>query len=381
MSFTYDPIVEAQNLSRLRVLSPLRSPAVGQALVLYPHRGEPIVVLHGEVVPDARYGTHRYKCMVDIEEHPLTLQMNLPSRHAGFSFQGLIQLACRVGDPVEVVRRGIRNVSAALHEPIKRLLREVARDYEIGEFHEAEKALNRTLGALGGDTALRLRHVFVELQMDEAEAARGTRAFWDLQRETLLTGIRRQRHLDWLRRDGREGILSEIMEREGPRSVLDWTWSAETSERAEAFSVLDSMMKQSSPEGEPFDLVSAMRLYVERLDGDPSVPFGTGRPGRLRGSLAPGGPTSSPTAEGHDQGTNSLRDLNPQGNGIDTFRRAHTPAGPPDDEPAGGGTSVFETGNGRHHASQATPPVSRLRGARLTGKEEAEHARNSDRPA
>lgn len=213
---TYDPVLDSQTVPRWRLLNPLRPPAPGRALVLVPDSGVALTVHPGEEIPDARFGTYQSVFTVDLTEHRLVLEIALLSRDATFSFRSRVDVVCRVADPAEVVARGIRDMSGALYGHLRRMLRQVSRDYDIGEFHEAEEALNRAVRDVTGDSAVRLRNIHVELLVDEDEIAASGREFRDVVRETRLDGMRRKRHLDMIRDDGVEGIIAEIMEREGP---------------------------------------------------------------------------------------------------------------------------------------------------------------------
>ncbi|GLZ02644.1 hypothetical protein Acsp03_01110 [Actinomadura sp. NBRC 104412] len=66
----------------------------------------------------------------------------LVSRDPVFSFTGQVVVGCRVGEPAVVVARGIRDLGATLYDPIRRMLRPVAKRFDIKEFHEAEEALS-----------------------------------------------------------------------------------------------------------------------------------------------------------------------------------------------------------------------------------------------
>jgi hypothetical protein len=154
---TYDPIVESRALRLLRF--PLRAPEMGRVLVLVPRFGGPQTIHHGGSVPNAWMGVYQYSYLVDATEHRLNLHVPLLSKDPGFAFRGLVGLVARVNDPVEVVARGIRDVSAALRDHTKWALRQVSRDYDIAQFHEAEYALNATVRGFTGVAVLAVRHL------------------------------------------------------------------------------------------------------------------------------------------------------------------------------------------------------------------------------
>ncbi|TDB86953.1 hypothetical protein E1264_16245 [Actinomadura sp. KC216] len=279
---TYDPVLEQRPIPLIRVFNPLRAPAPGTALVLVPHEGHATTIRHGEPVPDARYGVHQYSVLVDLAEHRLAFEMPLVSRDPGFVFRGRVVVGCRVGEPAVVVERGIRDVGATLYDPIRHMLRPVARRFDISAFHEAEETLNQRLASFPGDSALRLRGSTVELLLDDDEIVKAARDYRDVRRRNRLEGMRRDEHLEWMNRHGVEGLLAEIMERDGPRAVLDWINRAEADERRELLDTLSKLFSRTGVDREPFDHIEAEREVVNRIIGGPNVAFGGTRPRRAR---------------------------------------------------------------------------------------------------
>ncbi|WUI02896.1 hypothetical protein OHR68_14165 [Spirillospora sp. NBC_00431] len=345
---TFDPVIEHKPIPMLRLLSPLRAPAPGTALVLVPREGTPITVRHGEPVPDAHYGVHQYSCLVTLAEHALAFEIALVSRDPGFVFRSRVAVQVRVGEPAVVVARGIRDVGGTLYEPIKHMLRPVARRFDIAAFHEADEALNAVLGGFHGDSALRLRNATVELLPDEDEVANSARSYRDVTRETRLDGMRRDRHLEMMRRDGTEGMLAEIFEREGPSKVLDWIAHAEATERAELLRLFEQLMEHTGADHEPFDHLDAERQIMDRLTGGSSVAFGgTRRTSRVRGGLTAPPATGPADASGE---TASAQTSYPSGPSQPPGPPG--PPGPPEDEPPG------------PPQDDAGPAPSRVRGVR-----------------
>ncbi|MEY9845885.1 hypothetical protein [Streptacidiphilus sp. MAP5-3] len=325
---TYDPVLDVQDLSWLRMLTPLRPPSPGRALVLVPHEGYAVTVRHGEEIPHARLGMYRQGITVDTTEHRLVLDMTLLSRDAAFAFRSQLALTCSVADPAEVVSRGIRDMSGALFDPIRRMLRSVSRHYDIADFHEAESALNREVRDLDGDRAVRLRNLHVELVIDPDEAAASGRAYRDLVRDTRLDGMRRQRHLDMMRADGVEGLLAEIMEREGPRAALDWIERAESNERDELMKTFKLVLERGDADREPFESADIERALVDRILSGSDAPFGGTRMSRVRGRGLP-----RPLAEG---AAARPVELAGEARSLPGEVVSQPPAAPPEDEPLPG---------------------------------------------
>lgn len=359
---TYNPILESEALARLRMLSPLRQPRPGTALVLVPNDGGAVTVHNGEPIADARVGRYRYRYLVDITEHRLALDVTLLSQDANFGFRAKVSMICRVGDPVQIVARGITDISHALYDPIKRMLREVARDYDVNQFHEAENALNVSMEGFTGDRAIRLRNVRVELLVDDEEVTTSGREFRDLSRETRLEDMRRQRHLTMMREEGIEGLLAAMVEREGPKVALEWIAKAEEKERAELGAVLDTVIKHTGGDMEPWAVEETIRPLIERVITRSGVPFSGSR---VRGAITSG--------SGRDAEPRRERLLDPNPPEPTVVPEASTPAPPPahesrppEDEPTGGHgtTRLGRTPDSGRDGDGDGKRTSRVRGVR-----------------
>ncbi|RNG20063.1 hypothetical protein [Streptomyces botrytidirepellens] len=334
---TYDPVLDSQALPRMRLLSPLRPPQPGRALVLVPDSGPALTVRPGEDIRDARFGAYQSMFTVDTTEHRLVLSIDLLSRDATFAFRSRVELIARVIDPAEVVARGIRDMSGALYGHMKRMLRKVSRDYDIAEFHDAEEALNATVRDFTGDSAIRLRNIHVELLVDEEEVATSGREFRDVVRETRLNGMRRKRHVDMLREDGYEGLIAEIMDREGPRAALEWVEKGRAEEREARLHAMRMVLERGDGHREPFEQAELERAVIDEvLGGDGSL--GGGRRGRLRGSLTAGTPGTArpegPTDRKADgRGEDDPAEPERRGALRGEVLRKPGDEGPPEDEP------------------------------------------------
>ncbi|WP_406446869.1 hypothetical protein OHB14_50240 [Streptomyces sp. NBC_01613] len=391
---TYDPILEVQDLSPLRLLNPLRPPVPGRALVLVPYAGPAVTVRPGDAIPSAYFGAWQSAFTVDIGDHRLVLELPLLSRDATFAFQSSLALTCRVTDPAAVVGRGIRDMSAALSDPLRRMLRRVSCHYDISEFHEAESALNDAVRDFPGDDAIRLSGLQVELLVDADEAATSGRQFRDVVRETRLAGMRRQRHLDMLHADGVEGLIAEILEMEGPAAAWSYIEKAEEAERAELRATLEMILKRGDKDREPFEIAEAERAVLGRVLGGSAAPFGGMRSSRVRGSALPPAPEPrevplhpySGAAVREEEPYETMSDLGPS-----PSSRPPVIEGPPEDEPVGpvgdvaspdpydprprGAASETPPPSSAVHASSpdsASRPISRVRGVRPPGPQGGE---------
>ncbi|MEU9097822.1 hypothetical protein [Streptomyces sp. NPDC048361] len=284
---TYDPVLRSEDLPKWRLTSPVRPPDPGRALVLVRDSGPSLTVRSGEEIPSSRFGAYSGMYTIDMAEHRLLLDIPLLSRDPTFSFRSRVDLVCRVADPAKVVSRGIRDMSGALYGYLRKSLRSVARDYDIAEFHQAEQALNAALAGFTGDDAIRLRNIQVELLVDEDEIIGSGREFRDVERETRLAGMRRRRHLDMIREEGVDGLIAEIMEREGPRAALAWIEKGEAEKREVRREVMRMVLERGDADREPFEQAELERAVLDEVlrEGDGLFEKAT-RSGRLRGTLA-----------------------------------------------------------------------------------------------
>lgn len=138
---TFNPIVEELTPSLVRLMDRLKSPAMDTALVLEPVRGEPVLVKAGEVVPGRFVGRYRKAVLVDLKTYQLAFTDEMPSADSSILISADVVLNCRVADPIEVTRSGIRDVTAALRPHLARVMHGVLRDYDISQLREANVAV------------------------------------------------------------------------------------------------------------------------------------------------------------------------------------------------------------------------------------------------
>ncbi|MEE1772746.1 hypothetical protein PUR34_32470 [Streptomyces sp. JV185] len=378
MELTYDPVLDRQPVPRWRLVNPLRPPAPGRALVLVPDKGAALTVLPGEEIPAARFGSYQSVYTVDLSEHRLILDIPLLSRDATFSFRSRVDVVCRVAEPAEVVARGIRDMSGALYGHLRKMLREVAREYDVAEFHGAERALNAAVSGFTGDSAVMLRGFHVELLVDEDEIATSGREFRDVVRETRLDGMRRRRHLDLMRDEGVEGVIAEIMEREGPRAALAWIEKGDAEQREACLSALRMVLERGDADREPFEQTELERAVLDGVLGGDDRLFGGIRRGRLKGALS----TSHGAAEEADlrapDPTDSLGDApgataprHPRGAPLRGEVVMPRSPDPPEDEPVPPASPMRPSREDDAGPSRTRPPVTDTRGtarpSRLSG--------------
>lgn len=306
-TITYDPILEVQDLRRIRMFTPVASPRLGTALVLEPTEGGPLVILAGERVPEPRIGNYRRSFLIDLGQYGLRLEEKLPSADPAFLFDGSVTFSCRVADPALVATRNIRDVTESVRLPLVRIMRTVARRYDISQFNEAESALNDALTSFTGDAAVYLSGYLMELFVGGEAAAVSSTTFYDVTRDARLDGIRR-RDMREVIAGGPDELVAQLLAKHGGDPSA-WLEHEAESRRVESEHLLRAMgiLTSAGDDSEPFDTKEERRRLLGNLlkdHGSPAVEMDRPvRRRRISGSLATAGPIDSPepvpaTAEG-----------------------------------------------------------------------------------
>jgi hypothetical protein len=144
---TYNPIIECVELRRVRVGSPLKAPANGTALVLERAVGEPLVVHHGDRVPEARLGNYRRMHVVDVATRGIGFSTSAPSSDHTFPFTVTVRFACQVTNPVAIARNDVTDMTAALSPSLTGIVREIAAKYDVLHPAKAEAEMRARLNS------------------------------------------------------------------------------------------------------------------------------------------------------------------------------------------------------------------------------------------
>jgi hypothetical protein len=146
MTQTYNPILETTELPRFR-LGPVRAPAMGTVLVVERAVGEPLVIHHGERIPDARTGNYRRMYLIDVANRGLAFTVEAPSSDAAFPFTVTVRCGCRVIDSVAIASDRVRDMTAALSPSLARVVREVASRFDVMDPAAVETAITASLNS------------------------------------------------------------------------------------------------------------------------------------------------------------------------------------------------------------------------------------------
>ena len=155
-TITYDPILETTE-------PPRAAPPPGTALVLEPPLGEPLMLMHGEHVPARHVAGYRRSHLVDVANHGLRLEAEVPSRIPSFVFAAVMSFHCQVTNPVMVATNDIRDMTATVRPRLVKILHAVAQRYDVLDGTVVEAAMNSALRRYYGNSAVRLGEFAVAL--------------------------------------------------------------------------------------------------------------------------------------------------------------------------------------------------------------------------
>ncbi|MGW0516124.1 hypothetical protein [Crossiella sp. NPDC003009] len=216
MNQTYNPILQRLELRRVRIGSPLRTPELGTAMVLERPEGKPLVINHGERVPDARFGNYRRMYLIDVANRGLAFTVTAESADPAFPFTVTVRFACRIMDPVAIARDSITDMTAALMPSLTAVIRETAANFDVLHPAAAEKAISARLNSAHDSPTMQLGGYSVSVAMVDAE---------DFVTERRKIRVRKQ-NFDSVRPiagGSREDMLAHIMSIDDgdPMALLD----------------------------------------------------------------------------------------------------------------------------------------------------------------
>ncbi|GAA1034736.1 MULTISPECIES: hypothetical protein [Amycolatopsis] len=169
MSQTYNPVLACEEVRRMRLGAPLRSPELGVAMVLERATGTPLVVNHGERVPDARTGNYRRMHLIDVATRGLSFTVLVASSDPAFTFRVTVEFACQVTDPVAIALNKVTDMTASLLPSLTSIARETAARFDVLEPAAASNAISARLNSARDSPTVRLSSYSVSVSMVDNE--------------------------------------------------------------------------------------------------------------------------------------------------------------------------------------------------------------------
>ncbi|MEU1663298.1 PE-PGRS family protein [Streptomyces sparsogenes] len=169
-----DPVLTVRPISRFEYTARRPAVAIDHALVFVTAKGSYDTYIPPHRPSRADCATRRYTAVyeVDMGNHPVRLDLELPSDDDAFHFGATAELTWRVADPACFVTSGERDVPARLDREFQQLARPVSRGFPIEDSAAAERALQLAVegGAFGTGIGLRVSCV-VRLRLDDEAIA------------------------------------------------------------------------------------------------------------------------------------------------------------------------------------------------------------------
>lgn len=229
MGSTYNPLIGQQAQPRSRLLGRRDAPEPGVALVVH-REGRPLVALADPTdrltAGESRWANIKAIYKVDLTDHLLGFEGQLPCAGHASSFQVQLQVGCAVKDPVGVVARGVSDAASALERVLMDAMAEISQRFAAEEATLAGQAIRSALvereRTVGFSSLFRLYDIVVRLSLDEA-ALTHLRSKEDEARATdrTATGIRHQRRLEGERAEAERERDQARSERDRLRAELD----------------------------------------------------------------------------------------------------------------------------------------------------------------
>jgi len=195
---TYNPILGVENLARRGLLQRPPIPEPGVALVCSGNDKPLLTLLQGQkslTWGEARWGYNKlYR--VDMTEHPLSFQCDVPCKGDAFKFHAEITFRCTVRDPEEVVKRNVTNVSQWVKSSVEETMRTVSRKYDVKKSGNAEIEMRGVVNKAICESGFDLTNFTLKLSLPQEIAdwiRTQARIHEDIQLEKVKQGLVREK--------------------------------------------------------------------------------------------------------------------------------------------------------------------------------------------
>jgi len=169
MPETYNPILERKDLERQGLFQKPPVPEAGVALV-FSGDGRPLLtVMVGQKTitwGEARWGYNKlYR--VDMTEHPLSFQCDLPCKGDAYQFHAEVTFRCSVHNPQAIVQRNITDVAHWIQSSVEEIMRDISRQYDIKDSGNAEIPMRRAVNEAISESGFSLSNFILKLSLEQ----------------------------------------------------------------------------------------------------------------------------------------------------------------------------------------------------------------------
>jgi hypothetical protein len=188
---TYDPL-KKEEIAQFRAFQKRFIADPGQVLIFSGEGRNLLVVPHGKQGPtigELIWGKYNLLYTVDITEHILKFQCQLPCATDAFFFDADVSFSCSVNAPEIIVRREVRDVRACLEPLIIEVMRGQSRSYAVNESGIAEANLSDAIKSTIYDAGFNVSSLVLKLSLSK-DAAEYIRNLEQINREKELTNAR-----------------------------------------------------------------------------------------------------------------------------------------------------------------------------------------------
>lgn len=320
MADTFNPILDKEELPRLRLFRPRPTPEPGVALVFFQPGQRLFTLWPGQQLTagEVSWGNFKTVYRVDVTEHPLRFDCTLPCDSDAFDFRASIQATVAVNDPAKIIDRNVTDAAGVLKPLLISTMRRASRRYDVQESAEAEHEITAAVLAEKYDSGFAIKRFVVELSLEQ-DARDHIRSLRQIdrssEREQKEAALQQQRQAQELERVRvRMDFYSSLIEHgqwqmlalhlanhpDDVQGVLHHLVQQQQAERELQIQTIKMMLDADALEGFQIEEASKQVLarFVESLEAVSGVR-------RLPGTEQPRLATSSPEADEPEGDNNS----------------------------------------------------------------------------
>jgi hypothetical protein len=169
MAETYNPILAEEELARRGLFEQPPIPEPGVALVFSGNGRDLLTLKQGQKALTRGEVRWSYNLLykVDLTEHPLTFQCDVPCKGDAFKFYAEVTFRCKVRQPEVIVQNNITNVAQWIKDSVEDIMRVISRKHEVKESGNAEEEMRSIVGKAICEAGFDLSNFTVKLSLSK----------------------------------------------------------------------------------------------------------------------------------------------------------------------------------------------------------------------